>query len=170
MRNLVDPELFNKYDRLLLQTSLDTMSDITFCPRTICQSPVLMEKETTLAICPACNFVFCALCRLVYHGLSPCKLKAGKYIHLMTKDNITQSLYLEASSIHRGWFSYCRQLGFYLGFLQIHELYLSMYFLTGSVNNAQASDQCAMGLIPSVAHVMVCIWIIPQFPLSVGWF
>ncbi|XP_052279931.1 E3 ubiquitin-protein ligase RNF14-like [Dreissena polymorpha] len=76
VKKLVPPELFTKYDQLLLQTSLDMMSDITFCPRPTCQCPVLMERDTPLASCPACQFVFCTLCRLVYHGLSPCRLKA----------------------------------------------------------------------------------------------
>jgi len=77
VKKLVSPELFLKYDQLLLQTSLDTMSDVTFCPRPTCQAPVLMERETTMALCSHCSFVFCTLCRLGYHGLSPCRLKAG---------------------------------------------------------------------------------------------
>lgn len=76
VKKLVSPQLFKKYDQLLFQTSLDTMSDVTFCPRPCCQSPVLMEKDTLLATCPVCCFTFCTLCRLVYHGLSPCKLRA----------------------------------------------------------------------------------------------
>lgn len=82
VKNLVSPELFSKYDRLLLQTSLDTMADVTYCPRTTCQSPVLMDRETTLASCPECQFVFCTLCKLVYHGLSPCRLKSEGMVKL----------------------------------------------------------------------------------------
>lgn len=76
VKELVSHDLFAKYDRLLLQTSLDTMADVMYCPRTHCQSPVLIDRETTLASCPECRFVFCTLCKLVYHGVSPCRLKA----------------------------------------------------------------------------------------------
>ncbi|XP_045203208.2 E3 ubiquitin-protein ligase RNF14-like [Mercenaria mercenaria] len=96
VKKLVSPDLFSKYDQLLFQTSLDTMSDVTFCPRPVCQSPVLMERETTLATCPVCHFTFCTLCRLVYHGLSPCKLKADGLLKLreeyLSADSATKKL------------------------------------------------------------------------------
>ncbi|KAL4230632.1 E3 ubiquitin-protein ligase rnf14 [Mactra antiquata] len=82
VKKLVSSDLFSKYDQLLFQTSLDTMSDVTFCPRPNCQSPVLMEREANLATCCVCNFPFCTLCRLVYHGLSPCRLKADGLVKL----------------------------------------------------------------------------------------
>ncbi|KAK3099874.1 hypothetical protein FSP39_011069 [Pinctada imbricata] len=76
VKDLVTNELFTKYDKLLLQTSLDTMVDVMYCPRPSCQYPVLMEKDGNMGSCPACHYVFCVLCKLCYHGLSPCKIKA----------------------------------------------------------------------------------------------
>lgn len=72
--NLVGVELFNRYDGLLLKESLNMMSDIVYCPRVNCQSPVI--PEDTLAQCNAigCNYVFCALCRQGYHGIETCKI------------------------------------------------------------------------------------------------
>ncbi len=35
VKELVSPELFARYDRLLLQSSLDTMSDVIYCPRKV---------------------------------------------------------------------------------------------------------------------------------------
>ena len=81
VKKLVSEEMFVKYDKLLLQTSLDMMLDVTYCPRPACRAPVLMEKDSTMACCPVCSFAFCTLCKLVYHGLSPCKLKAGMILH-----------------------------------------------------------------------------------------
>ncbi|XP_052795649.1 E3 ubiquitin-protein ligase RNF14-like [Mya arenaria] len=96
VKKLVHPDLFLRYDQLLLQTSLDTMSDVTFCPRPVCQAPVLMDRETTLASCSACHLVFCTLCRLVYHGISPCKLKADGLLKLreeyLSADKATKKL------------------------------------------------------------------------------
>ena len=74
VKQLVTPELFTKYDKFLLQSSLDGMSDIVYCPRPSCQMPVLIEKESSMGVCPGCTFAFCIFCRLGYHGLAPCKL------------------------------------------------------------------------------------------------
>ncbi|KAL5012716.1 hypothetical protein ScPMuIL_011267 [Solemya velum] len=76
IKQLVSEEHFIKYDRLLLQSSLDMMADIMYCPRPSCQYPVLLEKESNMGTCPACFYVFCTLCKLVYHGLSPCRIRA----------------------------------------------------------------------------------------------
>ena len=83
VKELVSSELFAKYDKLLLQTGLDTMLDIVYCPRPSCQQPVILDRESSMGSCPSCSFVFCALCKLGYHGVSPCTIKAGLYIILM---------------------------------------------------------------------------------------
>jgi len=80
VKELVSSELFAKYDKLLLQTGLDTMLDIVYCPRPSCQQPVILDRESSMGSCPSCSFVFCALCKLGYHGVSPCTIKAGLYI------------------------------------------------------------------------------------------
>ncbi|KAL3878211.1 hypothetical protein ACJMK2_030579 [Sinanodonta woodiana] len=76
VKQLVTPELFAKYEKLLLQTCLDMMVDVIYCPRPACQCPVLLDRESSMCVCPDCRFVFCTLCLFTYHGLSPCKLKA----------------------------------------------------------------------------------------------
>ncbi|PIK59271.1 putative E3 ubiquitin-protein ligase RNF14-like [Apostichopus japonicus] len=71
VRSLVSEELFARYDRLLLQLSLDGMEDVTRCPRNACQSPVMKEEDSTMAVCPTCHLAFCTLCNMAYHGVSP---------------------------------------------------------------------------------------------------
>ena len=88
VKELVTNDLFAKYDKLLLQTSLDTMVDVMYCPRPCCQYPVLMEKDSNMGSCPACHFVFCVLCKLGYHGLSPCKIKSGMVFYHSVKSRI----------------------------------------------------------------------------------
>ncbi|XP_008561872.1 PREDICTED: E3 ubiquitin-protein ligase RNF14-like isoform X1 [Galeopterus variegatus] len=73
VKELVEAELFARYDRLLLQSTLDQMADVVCCPRLCCQLPVIQEPGYTMGICSSCNFAFCTLCRLTYHGVSPCK-------------------------------------------------------------------------------------------------
>ncbi|KAI7796137.1 E3 ubiquitin-protein ligase RNF14-like isoform X2 [Triplophysa rosa] len=75
---LVGEEEFARYDRLLLQSSLDQMADVVYCPRTSCCTPVMLEPESTMGICPSCQYAFCTLCKRSYHGLSHCLATAGK--------------------------------------------------------------------------------------------
>uniref|UniRef100_A0A4W2EZ34 E3 ubiquitin-protein ligase RNF14 n=1 Tax=Bos indicus x Bos taurus TaxID=30522 RepID=A0A4W2EZ34_BOBOX len=82
VKELVEAELFARYDRLLLQSTLDLMADVVYCPRPSCQLPVMQEPGCTMGICSSCNFAFCTLCRLTYHGVSPCKVTAEKLMDL----------------------------------------------------------------------------------------
>ncbi|XP_015601171.1 E3 ubiquitin-protein ligase RNF14 isoform X2 [Cephus cinctus] len=76
VKDLVSPELFDKYDSILLSTTLHTMMDIVYCPRPHCQYPVSREPNERMANCPACQYAFCVYCKMVYHGIEPCKLKS----------------------------------------------------------------------------------------------
>lgn len=70
-------ELFSRYDRLLLQLSLDQMSDIIYCPRKMCGAAVLLDSDSQMAECSVCRYVFCKLCRAVYHGVNNCAMNPG---------------------------------------------------------------------------------------------
>ncbi|KAA0720480.1 E3 ubiquitin-protein ligase RNF14 [Triplophysa tibetana] len=70
---LVGEEEFARYDCLLLQSSLDLMADVVYCPRTCCCKPVMVEPDITMGICPSCRYAFCTLCKRTYHGPSICK-------------------------------------------------------------------------------------------------
>ncbi|KAM4726027.1 E3 ubiquitin-protein ligase RNF14 [Anableps anableps] len=76
VKQLVDDELFARYDRLLLQSSLDLMADVVYCPRHSCGTAVMVEPDSTMGICSACQYAFCTLCKLGYHGVSHCKITA----------------------------------------------------------------------------------------------
>jgi len=87
VKQLVSGELFARYDRLLLQCSLDTMSDVVYCPRTVCATAVLIEQDSDgntsgQGSCPACHFVFCIYCKQAYHGVAPCKIQADNLVKL----------------------------------------------------------------------------------------
>uniref|UniRef100_A0A3B4X006 RBR-type E3 ubiquitin transferase n=1 Tax=Seriola lalandi dorsalis TaxID=1841481 RepID=A0A3B4X006_SERLL len=82
VKQLVDEELFARYDRLLLQSSLDLMADVVYCPRQSCGTAVMVEPDTTMGICSACQYAFCTLCKLGYHGLSNCKIPADELRNL----------------------------------------------------------------------------------------
>uniref|UniRef100_A0A4W4F8N1 RBR-type E3 ubiquitin transferase n=1 Tax=Electrophorus electricus TaxID=8005 RepID=A0A4W4F8N1_ELEEL len=69
---LVGEDEFARYDRLLLQLSLDLMADVVYCPRNTCCAPVMLEPDATMGLCPSCRYAFCTLCKRAYHGLSHC--------------------------------------------------------------------------------------------------
>ncbi|XP_030068271.1 E3 ubiquitin-protein ligase RNF14 [Microcaecilia unicolor] len=73
VKELVGEQLFSRYDRLLLQSSLDSMADVVYCPRLNCQMPVMQEPGCPMGICSSCRHPFCTLCKRTYHGISPCK-------------------------------------------------------------------------------------------------
>ncbi|MEQ2275944.1 hypothetical protein XENORESO_011314, partial [Xenotaenia resolanae] len=72
VKGLVGEKMFSRYDRLLLQSTLDSMSDVTYCPRPPCGSVVILEKTSTLALCSVCSFAFCVNCKKTYHGTNKC--------------------------------------------------------------------------------------------------
>ncbi|KAK9891252.1 hypothetical protein WA026_013563 [Henosepilachna vigintioctopunctata] len=75
VKELLLPEEFYKFDSMLLSSTLDMMTDIIYCPRRNCQYPVSKEEDEKMATCPMCRYVFCIYCKMVYHGIEPCKMK-----------------------------------------------------------------------------------------------
>ncbi|KAH0948658.1 hypothetical protein HN011_002018 [Eciton burchellii] len=85
IKDLVSSELFSKYDSLLLSTTLDTMMDIVYCPRRHCQYPVTRDPEDNMAKCPVCQYAFCVRCKMVYHGIEPCKISSSQQQKLLSE-------------------------------------------------------------------------------------
>uniref|UniRef100_A0A803JY07 E3 ubiquitin-protein ligase RNF14 n=1 Tax=Xenopus tropicalis TaxID=8364 RepID=A0A803JY07_XENTR len=88
---LVGEELFSRYDRLLLQSSLDLMADVVYCPRPNCRTPVMLEPGGEMGICSSCKYAFCTLCKLAYHAVAYCNITSEKL--LLVRDE-----YLEADA------------------------------------------------------------------------
>ncbi|KAM4629298.1 E3 ubiquitin-protein ligase RNF14-like [Polymixia lowei] len=78
VRKLVGEELFWRYDRLLLQSTLDCMPDVVYCPRRSCGCAVILEAGSKAALCSACRFAFCVSCRKSYHGADDCQAEGSK--------------------------------------------------------------------------------------------
>lgn len=77
VKNLVGEELFERYDGILLKRALESMSDITYCPRPKCHNPVICDPNEKCAFCSVCSYTFCSVCKMVYHGVEPCRFKDG---------------------------------------------------------------------------------------------
>lgn len=78
VKALVGDALGSRYEETLLSAYLDSQEDLTYCPRLQCQRPVVLDPDLPMAQCASCHFVFCIYCRMVYHGVQPCKLKPGE--------------------------------------------------------------------------------------------
>lgn len=76
IKDVIGTNLYDKYDDLLLNATLNKMEDITYCPRQSCGIPVMREVDDKMAVCSSCRFVFCIFCKMTYHGVEPCKLKS----------------------------------------------------------------------------------------------
>nr|CAD7429366.1 unnamed protein product [Timema monikensis] len=91
VKSLVSPELFAKYDAVLLSAMLDTLTGIVYCPRRSCQYPVIQEPEENMATCPECRYTFCVLCKKVYHGVAPCAMRTEERAKLVAEYQVASS-------------------------------------------------------------------------------
>lgn len=76
IRDLVSKELFDQFDKIMLNKTLDNISNMTYCPRIHCQYPISNKSEDGLAVCPNCEHAFCIFCKRPYHAVEGCKLQS----------------------------------------------------------------------------------------------
>ncbi|KAK7082050.1 E3 ubiquitin-protein ligase rnf14 [Halocaridina rubra] len=81
VQELVPDTLYQRYEDMLLNSTLSSLGDIQSCPRIHCQYPVTIEDRQ--GHCPSCKFVFCGLCRFGWHGIEPCRIRKGELRDIM---------------------------------------------------------------------------------------
>ena len=79
IKQLVDKQTFENYEERQLMIGLNMMKDIVYCPLKFCQSAVIVEEDSDLALCQVCKFSFCAKCFCTYHSPNPCEVSLGKF-------------------------------------------------------------------------------------------
>jgi E3 ubiquitin-protein ligase RNF14 len=70
IKSVVHPQLFERFDRLLFERSLESMQDVYYCPRKNCGTPcVAYDAKECICICENCQQVFCTKCMVAAHGV-----------------------------------------------------------------------------------------------------
>ncbi|XP_050712312.1 E3 ubiquitin-protein ligase RNF14-like [Eriocheir sinensis] len=81
VQEVVSVDLYNRWDEMLLNSTLSSLGDIQPCPRIHCQYPVAVEERR--GQCPSCKFVFCGICCFSWHGVNPCRLRHSESKKIM---------------------------------------------------------------------------------------
>jgi len=75
VKTIVGEELYNKYEKFILDSVLNQMSDVRWCPKSGCGNAMIGDPNNLMMVCsnPNCKFCFCFKCKEEWHADSSCE-------------------------------------------------------------------------------------------------
>lgn len=91
LKNILREEEFERWDRLVLEKALGSMSDVAYYPR--CSIACLADEDKN-AQCPKCSFTFCSACKDPRHPGKQCLTLEQKLQRRQVEMQLKSLLYL----------------------------------------------------------------------------
>lgn len=75
VKQLVPPDVFDRFDRFLIKHTLENMGDVQWCPKIGCENPMIADHGALMLVCPneKCKFTFCKRCQEEWHADVTCE-------------------------------------------------------------------------------------------------
>jgi E3 ubiquitin-protein ligase RNF14 len=83
MVQVLTNEQLERWDKLLLQRTLDSLEDIMYCPK--CSYPITIDENDTHAYCMKCKLDYCKLCKQTWHSVNTFTIILSE-IHFVFRD------------------------------------------------------------------------------------
>jgi hypothetical protein len=75
IRHLIPPEQFERFEEFVLKQALESMPDVSWCPKAGCTNAMIGDPNRPMMVCSntSCNFSYCFNCKEEWHADITCE-------------------------------------------------------------------------------------------------